>query len=70
MERELILEYRQAVERELQRLEAHTMERALSVARVPESIRGFGHVKAASVVGARAQWSSLRDGAVKSVETC
>ncbi len=68
MERDLIVEYRAHIERELALLNSHTLERALAVARVPESIRGYGHVKAASVVAARAKWSSLLAEATMSVE--
>lgn len=69
MERELIAEYRQHIERELALLDDSTLERALAVARVPEAIRGYGHVKAASVVSARAKWSALLTNAVNTVET-
>ena len=56
MERALIAEYRGHIERELERLCEETLDRALEVARVPETIRGFGHVKWASVAAARVQW--------------
>lgn len=64
MERALIEEYIGLVEGEIETLSEASMDRALAVARVPESIRGYGHVKSASVVSARARWSSLRTGAI------
>jgi indolepyruvate ferredoxin oxidoreductase len=33
----------------------------VSIARVPESIRGYGHVKLASVATAQARWRELDD---------
>ena len=33
----------------------------VAVARVPEHIRGFGHVKARHLVVARQQWAELKD---------
>ena len=59
MERALIDEYRAHIERELEGLSGATLPRALAVARVPETIRGYGHVKLASVATARAQWTAL-----------
>ncbi|QHE83458.1 indolepyruvate ferredoxin oxidoreductase family protein [Hydrogenophaga sp. BPS33] len=60
MERALIEEYQALIEREIADLDDARLERALALARVPETIRGYGHVKAASVVSARARWSALR----------
>ncbi|MGE0097542.1 MAG: indolepyruvate ferredoxin oxidoreductase family protein [Hydrogenophaga sp.] len=59
MERALITEFRAHIERELEDLSESTLPRALAIARVPESIRGYGHVKLASVATARAQWTAL-----------
>ncbi|MDO9435727.1 indolepyruvate ferredoxin oxidoreductase family protein [Hydrogenophaga sp.] len=59
MERGLIDEYRRLIEREMTQLSDASLDRALAIARVPESIRGYGHVKAASVVAARARWGAL-----------
>nr|ART90369.1 indolepyruvate ferredoxin oxidoreductase, alpha and beta subunits [uncultured bacterium] len=58
-ERALIAEYRERVRRELQGLDAGSLPHALAVARTPEKIRGFGHVKQASIERARADWSAL-----------
>jgi hypothetical protein len=61
MERELIAEYRLRVEKELACLGTETLERAVAVARAPDSVRRFGHVKLASVGTARAEWQRLQD---------
>lgn len=59
MERALAAEYRGLIEAELAVLSAARLGHALSVARVPEMIRGYGHVKLAGVAHARARWSAL-----------
>ena len=59
MERALIAEYRALIETELARLSGDSLEHAVRVARVPEIIRGFGHVKEASIRAARARWEEL-----------
>jgi indolepyruvate ferredoxin oxidoreductase len=56
-ERALINEYRAHIERVLAALDGRTIGQALEVARVPERIRGFGHVKAAGIRAAREEWS-------------
>jgi indolepyruvate ferredoxin oxidoreductase len=58
-ERALIDEYRSRIERELATLSKDTLAHALDVARVPERIRGFGHVKEASIRTAQAEWERL-----------
>ena len=58
-ERALIDEYRSQVESVLAGLCPESLELALAVARVPDTIRGFGHVKEASVRQARAEWERL-----------
>jgi indolepyruvate ferredoxin oxidoreductase len=63
MERQLIEDYRGAMEQVMLRmgevgLDA-TRDVALALARLPGQIRGFGHVKQESVVGARVRWSAL-----------
>jgi indolepyruvate ferredoxin oxidoreductase len=55
-ERALIGEYRASIEALLGRLSAANHAQALEVARVPELIKGYGHVKARHLVDARAQW--------------
>ncbi len=59
MERALIGTYRGLIEHEIAGLSEVRLDRALAIARVPETIRGYGHVKAASVVSARARWTAL-----------
>jgi indolepyruvate ferredoxin oxidoreductase len=56
MERQLIGEYRTIVLQLLARLDAANLAQAISVASLPEKIRGFGHVKEASV---RQYWHEL-----------
>jgi indolepyruvate ferredoxin oxidoreductase len=59
MERDLIAEYRMRIEAVLGRLTPGTLDSAVSIARVPEKIRGFGHVKQSSVQEARSEWERL-----------
>jgi indolepyruvate ferredoxin oxidoreductase len=56
-ERALIEEYRQTIGQLLAGLEPAKLDLAVEIARVPEQIRGFGHVKEAHLKKAR----SLRD---------
>jgi indolepyruvate ferredoxin oxidoreductase len=58
-ERALIGQYRSGIESLLGRLNEQTRERALAVARWPEQIKGFGHVKERHVAQAQAQWRQL-----------
>jgi indolepyruvate ferredoxin oxidoreductase len=58
-ERALIREYVQHIDGVLARLNADTHAHAVTVARVPENIKGFGHVKERHVRAARALWASL-----------
>ncbi len=59
MERELITDYTRSMEAVMQRLNAENMNTALEIARIPEQIKGFGHVKEKSVVVARLKWDGL-----------
>jgi indolepyruvate ferredoxin oxidoreductase len=59
MERALIAEYESLVEELLGSLTVERQTLAEEVARVPEKIRGFGHVKERNVAAARAQWADL-----------
>ena len=59
IERDLILEYRAHIERHLEGLGESNLELSLRVAKVPEVIRGFGHVKLASIKEAHVLWRSL-----------
>jgi len=58
-ERALIDEYRATVDAVLDKLRADNHALALELARVPEQIKGFGHVKARNLVAARSKWDGL-----------
>ncbi|HSW20690.1 MAG TPA: indolepyruvate ferredoxin oxidoreductase family protein [Ramlibacter sp.] len=58
-ERELIEQYRRSIDEILLGLDSENHALALDVARVPEQIRGFGHVKERHLAPARARWSDL-----------
>ncbi|ARP82862.1 pyruvate ferredoxin oxidoreductase [Bordetella genomosp. 8] len=49
MERELIRQYREVVESLLATLSPDNLDRAVKIAALPEKIRGYGHIKRASV---------------------
>jgi indolepyruvate ferredoxin oxidoreductase len=59
MERALIAEYRSAIEEVLRTLGPANLALASEIARVPEMIRGYGHVKARHLETARAKWDAL-----------
>ena len=58
-ERALVLQYRSAIEALLPRLNAANLDAAVAFARLPETIRGYGHVKARNLAAARLQWDAL-----------
>ena len=58
-ERALIVEYRHCIEELLQTLTAANQPLAAEIARIPEDIRGYGHVKERHLVAARAKWAGL-----------
>jgi indolepyruvate ferredoxin oxidoreductase len=58
-ERALIGEYRASVEQVLAGLDAGNHALATEIARIPEQIKGFGHVKARNLAAARVQWEDL-----------
>jgi indolepyruvate ferredoxin oxidoreductase len=58
-ERALIDAYRAAIEGMLPTLSAANRDAAAAFARVPEQIRGYGHVKARHLAVARSQWDLL-----------
>jgi indolepyruvate ferredoxin oxidoreductase len=58
-ERALIGEYRRAIEVLLPDLDASNHALALEIARVPEQIKGFGHVKERNLAAARSRWAGL-----------
>ena len=59
MERGLISEYRACIEERLNTLNAGNRTLAVEIARVPEDIRGYGHVKARHLATARPKWDAL-----------
>jgi indolepyruvate ferredoxin oxidoreductase len=58
-ERALIGQYRACIEELLQGLDASNLDAAAAIARIPEDIRGYGHVKEAHLTAARAKWDRL-----------
>ena len=56
-ERALIDEYRASLEEVLSTLNEHNHAAALSIARIPEQIKGFGHVKERHLAAARLTWA-------------
>ncbi len=58
-ERALIQEYRVCIDELLAGLTAERLALALEIARIPEEIRGYGHVKARHLQAARARWAAL-----------
>lgn len=61
MERQLIKDYEALLDELLAQLSADKLDIAVQLARLPEKIRGYGHVKLANVVTVRAQWKDLLD---------
>ena len=58
-ERALIQEYRACIEELLAGLDAARLPLAVEIARMPEGIRGYGHVKARHLASVRPQWAAL-----------
>ncbi len=58
-ERALIGEYRASIEEVLRTLSAERLPLALEIARIPEDIRGYGHVKLRHLQAARTKWAAL-----------
>jgi indolepyruvate ferredoxin oxidoreductase len=58
-ERALIGEYRACIDELLGTLSADNLKLAAEIARIPEDIRGYGHVKARHLSAARAKWDAL-----------
>ena len=59
VERELIAEYRASIEEVLRGLGTANLALAIEIARIPEMIRGYGHVKARHLAAARPKWDAL-----------
>jgi indolepyruvate ferredoxin oxidoreductase len=58
-ERELIRRYRESIDRVLASLDAGNHGLAVEIARIPEQIKGFGHVKERNLAAALVQWDRL-----------
>jgi len=58
-ERALIGEYRACIEELLRTLNSANLVLALEIARIPEDIRGYGHVKQRHLDAARTKWAAL-----------
>jgi indolepyruvate ferredoxin oxidoreductase len=58
-ERALIAEYRASIDELLQGLNAANLPQAIAIAKIPEEIRGYGHVKALHLTAARGKWQGL-----------
>ncbi|MET0518580.1 MAG: indolepyruvate ferredoxin oxidoreductase family protein [Burkholderiaceae bacterium] len=61
LERQLIGDYERLVDELLAGLGADKLDIAVQLARLPEGIRGYGHVKLAHIATVRAQWKGLLD---------
>jgi len=59
LERALIVEYRACIEELLAGLTPERLALAAEIARIPEDIRGYGHVKERHLKAARAKWDGL-----------
>ena len=59
-ERALIAEYRASIDELLGGLSVERLALAVEIARIPEDIRGYGHVKARHLEAAQAKWHGLR----------
>jgi len=58
-ERALITEYRASIDELLTTLNAGNLALAAEIARIPEEIRGYGHVKDRHLAAARPKWAAL-----------
>ncbi len=58
-ERALVTEYRSALESILPKLNTDNLATAVAFARLPEQIRGFGHIKARHMAAVHQQWAVM-----------
>ena len=58
-ERQLITDYETCIDELLKGLTAEKLALAAEIARIPEEIRGYGHVKERHLAAARAKWAAL-----------
>ncbi len=61
LERRLLRDYEAMIDGLLPALTAEKLATAIAIAKVPERIRGYGHVKLANLATARARWRELMD---------
>lgn len=59
MERALIVDYKASMDDALQRLTTDNHATAIEIARIPDLIKGFGHVKERNLKAARVKWDEL-----------
>ncbi len=59
MERALIGQYKASIDEVLRGLTAQKLSLAVEIARIPEEIRGYGHVKDRHLAAARPKWDGL-----------
>jgi indolepyruvate ferredoxin oxidoreductase len=59
MERALVTEYQHSIEEVLRDFAPERQALALEIARIPDKIKGYGHVKERHVQAARPQWQGL-----------
>ena len=55
----MIQDYRACIEELLAGLNSGNLPLAVEIARLPEDIRGYGHVKARHLAAVRPRWASL-----------
>jgi indolepyruvate ferredoxin oxidoreductase len=60
-ERALITEYKASIEAVLHALTPGNYAAAVDLARIPEQIKGFGHIKERNLAAARVRWRDLED---------
>ena len=58
-ERALIKDYRSSMEEVMRSLNERNHATALELARIPEQIKGYGHVKERHLLTARQNWATL-----------
>ena len=61
LERQLLRDYEEMIDGLLPALTPEKLATAVAMAKVPERIRGYGHVKLANLATARARWHELTD---------
>jgi indolepyruvate ferredoxin oxidoreductase len=59
MERQLIVDYKSSIDELLAKLSTDNLPLAVEIARIPEEIRGYGHVKERHYHAAKPKWDGL-----------